>query len=126
MLTSYTAVALGSAMVPFTLKVPGAETLMAGIVPCEVAVFDEPLIKVATCNKDNLFVEAHVDRMWFVNGDDSTIGVNELHAMSAFFLFAQQHRLRCTRLLVSPIMSDSMRWFVRSFTVPDRFTGSME
>jgi hypothetical protein len=61
LVASHAAVALGFMLVPFTFVAPCAETLMVGVVAGKVAVLYEPLFVVATSDKVDLLVEAHVD-----------------------------------------------------------------
>jgi hypothetical protein len=53
---------LGPALVPFSSVTPRAEALVARIVPCEMAVLDEPFLEVATLWKGDLLIIAHLVR----------------------------------------------------------------
>jgi hypothetical protein len=60
MVVSGAAFTLGPALVPFSSVTPRAETLVARIIPSEMAVLDEPFLEVTTLWKCDLLVIAHL------------------------------------------------------------------
>jgi hypothetical protein len=52
-------ITLGRVLIPLALIAPSTKALVAGVVPCEMAMLYKPLLLVATRNEGDFFVVAH-------------------------------------------------------------------